>query len=241
MSTYKTGEIYLVDYPYEDKSVSKKRPGIILTEKQMAMYVTSQGTERPYKVKLEDWIKENLRRPSWAKIDRVVPPEEYKLITKIGELTDKDLKMVTELYQEFSTGKRHEFSLAAIINTDSLFLQKYDERWSCWLFPYFRTTEDNQKTADEFISDIIGSSVSADFVTNAIHCKYSVSDKVHKIYSHNLYKYKLNSIPEHMKEKEFKINGTKYRWMSFSEMESDNEIIEKNEEVIAFVKKNCKQ
>ena len=34
-------QLFLVDYPFEEKTASKMRPAIILTKKAMAMYVTS--------------------------------------------------------------------------------------------------------------------------------------------------------------------------------------------------------
>ncbi len=65
-------------------------------------------------------------------------------------------------------------------------------------------------------------------------------DAVYKIYNHKLYSLILDSLPEHMSEKEFMSNGIKHRWMSFSEMENDKEITEKNDTIVAFVKKHCK-
>ncbi len=37
----------------------------------------------------------------------------------------------------------------------------------------------------------------------------------------------------------FEIDGNKYRWMSVQEMESDERIMEINDDVVAFVKAKC--
>ena len=83
--------------------------------------------------------------------------------------------------------------------------------------------------------------VKTDYVAEAIHCKYSVSDKEYKIYNHKLYSYKLRSEPEHMTGNEFVIDGAKYSWMSIEQMENDSEIIRKNSDIVNFVKKKVKK
>lgn len=42
-----------------------------------------------------------------------------------------------------------------------------------------------------------------------------------------------------MKNDEFEIDGRMYKWLSIEEMESDDAIMEKNDDVVAFVKKKC--
>lgn len=74
------------------------------------------------------------------------------------------------------------------------------------------------------------------YVAHANHCKYSVSDDVYKIYNHKLYKVILDSIPDNMVEREFTIGDGKFCWMSIDEMENNKEIMEKNDDVVAFVK-----
>ena len=63
-----------------------------------------------------------------------------------------------------------------------------------------------------------------------------VSDNRYKIYNHKLYKLLLTDIPESMKDSIFEINGVKYSWMLFEELEADLNTMQKNDDVIAFVK-----
>ena len=39
---------------------------------------------------------------------------------------------------------------------------------------------------------------------------------------------------------EFEMEGRQCKWMSYSEMDNDSEIMEKNDEIVAFVKTMCK-
>ena len=80
-----------------------------------------------------------------------------------------------------------------------------------------------------------------EYVTSAKHCKYSESDKVYKIYKHKLYKILINSIPDNMQEDEFYISESKYKWMSIEEMEQYKTIKDRNDDIVAFVKSNCKR
>lgn len=71
---------------------------------------------------------------------------------------------------------------------------------------------------------------------HAKHYKYSVSDGRYKIYNHKLYKLLLTDPPESMRDDIFEIDGTKYLWMLFEELEVDLNTMQKNDDVIAFVK-----
>lgn len=158
---------------------------------------------------------------------------------KIGELSQKDFTKIIQLTKEILTNTSHAFLLLAIKNTSGQYLQKYDDRWESWLFPYIRSTEDNKDNVDRCVSRLLGVEVETKYVTCAKHCKYSVSDEVYKIYSHKLYKCLLESIPKNMVNETFEIDGNKYRWMSVQEMESDERIMEINDDVVAFVKAKC--
>ena len=51
-----------------------------------------------------------------------------------------------------------------------------------------------------------------------------------------LYKLLLTDIRESMRDDSFEIDGIKYSWMSFEELEVDLNTMQKNDDVIAFVK-----
>lgn len=90
-------------------------------------------------MKIDDWEAAGLKVESWARIDRIIKIDEWRMDRKIGDLSENDLRKIMQLTAEFLTNTSHEFSLVALMNTDGKFLQVYDNRWKCWLFPYFRS------------------------------------------------------------------------------------------------------
>lgn len=243
MEKYNIGDVWWIHFPFSDKAEVKRRPAIIIDNETiaiLAMYVTSQNKEdNPFSILIEDWEYTGLPKASWTRIDKIVEISEWDMDCKIGELSDRDLAKILQLAKEALTRTYHEFSLLAIVNPSGQYLQKWDDRWETWLFPYVKSTDNNQENVDVYVSKLLCKDVSVKYITYAKHCKYSVSDNVYKIYNHKLYKLLLNIIPENMTEQTFVIDGNKYKWMSIEEIENDARIMEVNDEVVAFVKKKC--
>lgn len=242
MKKYEIGDVWWVHFPYSDKNKAKHRPAIIIDSETiaiLAMYVTSKNKSLPYSVAIEDWEQTGLSKPSWARIDKIVQISAWNMDQKIGTLSSNDLTKILQLVAEITTETFHEFSLIAIKNPNEKYLQKYDNNWDCWLFPYVRSTTNNKTNVDNYIHDTYHLPVTMTYVTHATHCKYSENDKVYKIYHHKLYEVSLDSVPDSMAQDEFQIGDTKFRWMSINELENDETIMNKNDEIIAFVKANC--
>ena len=242
MGKYNVGDVWWVHFPYRDEEKEKRRPAIVIDDETiaiLAMYVTSKNKENPYSIEIEDWAETGLKKPSWTRIDRVVSISEWHMDRKIGSLSSRDLIKIMQLFTEITSGKFHEFSLIAIKNSDDKYLQKYDDRWKCWLFPYIRSVENNKENVDHYVSELLKMSINTRYMANAKHCKYSVSDNVYKIYDHKLYELLLSSIPGNMTENEFYIDGIRYKWLSFTELEQDEDTMKKNDDIIAFVKTKC--
>ena len=236
MEKYEIGDVWWVYFPFEDIDQVKRRPAIIVDDETIAILtikVTSQEKDNPYSIYIKDWQSTGLRKPSWAIIDRIVSISEMYMDSKIGVLSENDATKILQLVAEILTEKFHEFSLVAVQDVQGRFLQIYDDRWESWLFPYTRTTEDNKANMDRFASDLLQKDIDTTYVTTAKHCKYSVSDKVYKIYNHKLYKVQIDDIPDSLPD-------DKYKWMSIEDLELDEAIMEKNDDIIAFVKTKCK-
>ena len=237
MGKYNVGEVWWIHFPFGDKDVEKRRPAIVVDDDTiaiLAMYVTSKNKDNPYSIEIEDWKDAGLSKPSWTRIDRIVSISEWFMDRKIGDLSKHDFSKIMQLVSEINSMKFHEFSLLAIRNNKNQYLQIYDERWQCWLFPYIRSTDDNKSNVDAFAGNLLGTDVDMSYVATAKHCKYSVSDKVYKIYNHKLYKLLVDTELPKLAE-----DDSKYRWMSIDELEADESIIEKNDDIIAFVKTKC--
>lgn len=238
MEHYSIGDIWWIDFPFDDNRNEKHRPAIIIDDDTMAIVaigVTSKDKMRPLDIEITDWREAGLNKPSWARIDKYVRIAEWRLLKKAGHLSDYDFIKIAQLFAEHLTGTQHDFSLLAIKNSKNRFLQVYDERWGCWLFPYLRSTDDNKENVDKKASELLGTDVNTSYVSVTKHCKYSASDEVYKIYNHKLYSIMIDDSQGAASE-EFEVDGQRYKWMSFAEMESDAETMKNNEEVIAFVK-----
>ena len=243
MGKYRIGEVWWTQFPFEDIDEDKRRPAIVFDDNTiavLAMMVTSVEKDNPYSIEIEDWDKAGLPKKSWARIDRIINMDEWRMEKKIGDLSERDLNKFIQLVAEYIGEKYHEFSLVAITNPEGKFMQIYDERWKCWLFPYFRTVDPNKENVDNSISELLKLDVVSSYVTYAIHCKYSVSDEVYKRYKHTLYKVSMDDIPEYMSSDSFILNGKTCSWKSLEELENDSNTMDKNDDIIAFVKTRCK-
>ncbi len=243
MGNYNVGEVWWTQFPFEDKNENKRRPAIVIDDDKiavLAMMVTSKEKAHPFCIKIDDWKEAGLKIPSWARIDRIIKMEEWRMERKIGNLTERDLVKFMQLIAEIINRKSHQFSIVAIVNSAGQFLQVYDTRWKCWLFPYFRYKEPNKENIDNEVSTLLNDDVTTVYIASSKHCKYSVSDSVYKVYDHTLYGIKTTTLTTDMAESEFDLKGQKYKWMSINEMESDSRIMEINDDIIAFVKANVK-
>lgn len=243
MGKYNLGEVWWTEFPFEEIDVSKRRPAIVIDESTiavLAMMVTSKDKKNPYSIKIDDWQEAGLVTESWARIDRIIRMDEWRMEKKIGDLSESDLLKVSQLVAEHLSGTYHEFSLLAITNAEGKYLQIYDERWDCWLFPYYRTEDSNKESIDKHASNLLKMNVATSYVASAPHCKYSESDKVYKQYRHKLYRIGLKDVPEYMNSDEFYLNDKKCAWKSIKEMEDDENVMKKNDDVVAFVKTKCR-
>lgn len=239
---YNVGEVWWTYFPYQEQNVEKHRPAIVIDEDTiaiLAMYVTSQNKDCAYSVLIEDWQKTGLKKPSWARIDRIIQLNEQNMDRKIGDLSDKDLKKIVELVTEITKDIYHEFLLVTITNSLKGYLLRYDERWKCWLFPYIRGAAANKENVDRYVTELCQQEIETQYMTTEVHCKYSVSDQCYKRYRHKLYRMPLEKLPAHMEKDSFVVNGEMYCWMTIDEMEKNDGIMTKNSEVIAFVKNSC--
>ena len=67
--------------------------------------------------------------------------------------------------------------------------------------------------------------------------KISERDKKKKTYSHKLFLVKIKNFPEYMKHDEFEDDtGRHYCWKSIAKLESDKDAMDKNDDIISFVK-----
>ena len=139
----------------------------------------------------------------------------------------------------------HPFSLMIIQHPKNRkILTVYDRRWDMWLLPYKKAASSEEGTrADNREKDLVQEYLQATFnIPNDSECslklrqytrKYSVSDKVDKIYYHRFFRIMTDKLPD---TEEFEINGNKCSWWTMSDLEVDPKTQKNNAEIIATVK-----
>lgn len=137
---------------------------------------------------------------------------------------------------------QHNHSLICISRQSDTkeFLVYYDERWDCKLFLNYKTQEHNNEA---YILDCVSDNLGIDrhilncrYITSRVQEKYSVSHKENRIYNHRLYEVYMSNMPSDFMNMDFVVNNIHYYWMTIADMEKDSNILEKNIEVVDFVK-----
>lgn len=131
----------------------------------------------------------------------------------------------------------NSFSLAIIRNEfeqrPNKFLLRYDERWECWLLPYYKNADEEalrQRLLDDLNIDANVIISKGEEVTK----KYSPTDNKIKAYKHKFY-YVLAMLQRCHRADEFMLGNLRYKWFSIDEMQADETIMEKNGDVIAVL------
>lgn len=94
MSTYKFGEIVLLQFPFTAGGGYKKRPALILFDSGDAdvivARVTSQAKTDSYDIEIKDWRTSGLRIASIVRLHKVATLEKTLIDQKIGHLSTSD-------------------------------------------------------------------------------------------------------------------------------------------------------
>lgn len=137
----------------------------------------------------------------------------------------------------------HNHSIIVIKDTFNEFSNRFlvynDTKWDCKFFLNYKENNNNESYIKEHLSNelnIPGDCINLKYVTSKIHEKYSESDKMNKIYSHKFYLADIVDFSEILKKDVFEIDGRTYYWMSMSELESDQNVLKKNSDIVSYVK-----
>lgn len=139
----------------------------------------------------------------------------------------------------------HNHTIVAIRDTfneySNRFLVYDDPKWGCKLFVNYKDNVNNENFIKDHLSrafkvDIADIKVS--YISQIISEKVSGRDNKRKVYCHKLFLIELEKFPKNMTQKTFVCDGLTYYWKSITELENDNEAMEKNADIIQFVKEN---
>ena len=140
----------------------------------------------------------------------------------------------------------HNHSIVAVRDTFNEFANRFlvydDAQWGCLLFINYRDNVNNGEHIKEHFSremKIAPSMISVLSGTQLISEKVSGRDGKNKVYRHNLFLLTVSEFPEYMKNDTFECNGKTFHWMSIDKLENDKSAMEKNADIIRFVKDNA--
>lgn len=121
------------------------------------------------------------------------------------------------------------------------YLLFYDVEWKCFLFPHYKTTDNDKENIIKHLSidlEVNPTELSIDFKAKDTHTKFSVSNNKIKTYEHNLYQVNIRNFNNNIIKDSFSIGDKRFKWFSMEEMLSDKEIFDKNYDIVKFVTEN---
>lgn len=140
------------------------------------------------------------------------------------------------MFEEINPLLVKKYSILCITYGDlARYLVYYDKDWDCWFFPNFKTSDRGnvanlvQQTRKVLCIDISGHIRRLYW---CVHYKYSEPTKSVLPYEHTLYLCRLEEQPQIPDD---------YKWMSLSEMLSDERIRSVNGDVIAMIQAGLSQ
>lgn len=102
----KIGEVWAVDFPFEEDSTqSKIRPCVILdvdTLEVLSIKVTTHYPRDEYDVPIFKWREANLPEPSYARVSKTMILTQESFIKKYGDINKTDFKNIEKLFIRFN-------------------------------------------------------------------------------------------------------------------------------------------
>lgn len=139
----------------------------------------------------------------------------------------------------------HNHSIVVIMDSFNKYPNRFlvydDLRWDCKLFVNYKDNINNEIYIKEHLSrelkvDI--ASIKVKYISQNISEKVSGSSNKTKVYCHKLYLATIENIPPDLRNDTFECDGRTYYWKSITELENDDKAMEKNSDIIKFVKEN---
>lgn len=105
MTTFKAGDVVLVEFPFSDFQTFKRRPGLVLVSggaDLLLARVTTHPPREPSDVVLKHWSKTGLPRASTVRLTKLVAIDLRLVHHKIGRLHADDARTVLQAWQQMT-------------------------------------------------------------------------------------------------------------------------------------------
>ncbi|MCX6153742.1 MAG: type II toxin-antitoxin system PemK/MazF family toxin [Candidatus Kapabacteria bacterium] len=94
MTNYKTGDIFLLEFPFSDTLNIKKRPAFVILdtgdEDIICARITAQIYETNFDVNIIKWQESNLLVPSVIRYHKIATLDKNLVLKKLGSLLSND-------------------------------------------------------------------------------------------------------------------------------------------------------
>lgn len=103
MTSYRTGDVVSVEFPFSDLQRRKRRPGLVLVsgdEDLVVARVTTQPPRNPSDVALIRWAEIGLPRASTVRLTKLATIDRRLVHRTIGRLHPEDGQMIAGAWQQ---------------------------------------------------------------------------------------------------------------------------------------------
>lgn len=99
MGKFVAGDVVVIPFPFTDFSAEKKRPALVIAERDFDDYILCQITSRPWhepavEIADADFEQGGLEKPSYARPDRVFTVHESVIDRRAGTISPEKLEEV---------------------------------------------------------------------------------------------------------------------------------------------------
>lgn len=102
MTTYKSGDVILLQFPFSDLSSSKKRPAGVLVaiphrkELIVVMLTSTKKVDEIVDYQIKNTQKAGLKEVTYARTSRLITIKDKLAIRKLGKLDDDDFETIID-------------------------------------------------------------------------------------------------------------------------------------------------
>jgi len=101
MTTYKPGDIVLINFPFVSGNETRRRPALVLLDTGDADVVVARVTSQPRSdtqdIEITDWRAAGLLLPSIVRLHKLATLEKRLIRRTLGNLSPTDRQMVAEM------------------------------------------------------------------------------------------------------------------------------------------------
>lgn len=129
-------------------------------------------------------------------------------------------------------------AIIVIKNKKEEYLQYFDEDWDSYLFLNCKieNESDTKKIENEMASKLKVNKCNIIYKFDKIHTKFSQRDKIEKEYHHYFFEVVIEEPNNEMCNKEFELDGIKFKWYTYDELLQDKRIQEVNSDIVGYIK-----